>query len=121
MVAVKTTVQKFLAIAIHKHPNQMKIQDLLKRKNTFKPGQFCRVWAYSQSSETTLYAEVLEVNGSGVIVRYLDREKMKWLLSTDLSFIFPSEPHFKDCMHVAYDEMEYCFKLLKNASVKSSE
>ena len=99
----------------------MKIQDLLKRKNTFKLGQFCRVWAYSQSSETTLYAEVLEVNGSGVIVRYLDREKMKWLLITDLSFIFPSEPHFKDCMHVAYDEMEYCFKLLKNASVKSSE
>jgi len=46
---------------------------------------------------------------------------MKWLLSTDLSFIFPSEPHFKDCMHVAYDEMEYCFKLLKNASIKSSE
>jgi len=99
----------------------MKIPALFKRKNTFKTGQFCRVWVYSNSSKTTLYAEVLEANGSVVTVRYLDREKMKWLLSIDPSFIFPSESHFKDCRHVAYDEMEYCFKLLKNAFVKSSK
>ena len=90
----------------------MKFKDLFKRRNTFTVGQFCRVWVYALTTEATLYVEITRTDGDDVYFRYLDREKMEWLKRTDPSFIFPHSVHFKDCRHVAYDEMERCFKLL---------
>lgn len=91
----------------------MKFKNLFKRKNTFQVGQFCKVWAYALSTEATVYAEVTGIDGDRVSVRYIDQEKAAWLLLTDSSFILPARIHFRDCRHVAYDEIKYCFELIK--------
>lgn len=91
----------------------MKLLNFFKRKNTFQVGQFCKVWVYAESTEAKMYAEITGIAGHYISVKFLDHKKMAWLLQTDPSFIFPEQAHFKDCRHVAYDQMDYCYMLQK--------
>ena len=93
----------------------MKILNFFKRKNTFQPDQLCKVWVYAETTEATLYVEVERVEGDYVKPKYLDREKMENLKRRDPSFIFPEFVNFRDCRHIAYDEIKRCYELMGKA------